>query len=63
MTPLPFDCCRCRPQEPDHNCRNCKRWADHPEQTWGPRTASVATTGSRDEACMYVPISLLEKTK
>lgn len=63
MTPLPFDCCRCIPMQPDHNCKNCKRWFHHPKQVNGPRTAVVNTTDSRDEACMYIPISLQRNCK
>ena len=63
MKPLPFDYARCSPEAPDNYCKNCKRWAAHPEQTWGERTPNVATTNSRDEACIYIPISLMEKKK
>lgn len=64
MRPLPFDHPRCIPVEPDSHCKNCKRWWDHVEQTLCPTgQSSVRTTGSRDEACAYIPISLQEKTK
>lgn len=55
MTPLPFDYCRCKPSDPDDKCRQCKRWADHPEQTWGHRTAYVVTRDSKDVACIHMP--------
>ena len=58
MTPLPFDYTRCRSQQPDNKCRNCRRWADHPEQTWGARQSLVVTNDSKDRACIYMPISL-----
>lgn len=60
MTQLPFDVSRCRPARPDDKCHNCKRWADHPEQVFGHVSPLVNTTDSRDRACMYRPISLLE---
>ena len=59
MTPLPLDYARCAPDEPDNYCKNCKRWAEHPEQTWGERTPCVNTIGSRDNACIFIPISRL----
>lgn len=63
MTTLPVDVTRCRPIAVDQWCRNCKRWADHPEQTHFNVTRVVNTTGSRDEACAYVPISLTKEPK
>lgn len=63
MNTLPFDWCRCVPMVPDHNCQNCKRWLDHQQQVNGPRTAVVHTTDSRDNACMYIPISLQRNDK
>ena len=58
IAPLPTDVTRCRPIVADHYCRNCKRWADHPMQTLVQVTRTVNTTGSGDEACAYVAISL-----
>lgn len=58
IAPLPTDVTRCRPIVVSHYCRNCKRWADHPRQLPVPVTRTVNTTGSSDEACAYVPISL-----
>jgi hypothetical protein len=61
MTPLPWDYFRCKPDQPDSFCCNCKRWADHPEQTHNPYGQSfVSVTDSRNEACDYIPISFLE---
>jgi hypothetical protein len=63
MTPLPFDYARCDALEPDQYCKNCKRWAAHPEQTWGSLGSPCVTVkDSRDEACIYIPISF-EKVK
>lgn len=63
MTALPLDVSRCRPASADSWCSNCKRWADHPEQVTGHVIRLVNTTDSRDHACMYVPVSLLEATQ
>ena len=63
MTTLPTDVTRCRPILVDSWCRNCKRWCDHPEQTHYSVTRTVNTTGTRDEACAFVPISLLKEAK
>ena len=58
MTPLPLDYARCRPDQPDTHCENCKRCVYQPDQTFGDRTPTVNVTGSRDEACIFIPISL-----
>ena len=63
MTLLPADYMLCRPATPGERCHNCRRWADHPEQVIGQITRIVNTTGQRDTACIYIPISLLENTK
>lgn len=61
MTPLPFDYTRCRPKEPDDNCRNCRRWWDHPQQTHNPyRQSFVVTANSKDPACVCMPVSFME---
>jgi hypothetical protein len=60
LTPLPNDYARCQPIEPDDKCRNCKRWSDHPEQTWGARRIYVVTKNSKDKACICVPVSFME---
>lgn len=61
MTPLPFDYTRCRPNEPDDNCQNCRRWWDHPKQTHNPhRQSFVVTTNSKDRACIRMPVSFME---
>lgn len=60
---LPTDVTRCRPILVDSHCRNCQRWADHPEQTHFNVTRTVNTTGSRDEACAYVPINPAKEPK
>lgn len=61
MKNLPTEVTRCRPQEPDSHCANCKRWADHPEQVLWMVVRLVNTTNSRDEACAYVPISRVKE--
>ena len=53
---LPYDYSRCRPDIADHHCRNCQRWADHPDQTWGERTPQHQCGGSVDENCRFIPI-------
>lgn len=60
MTILPSEINRCRPASPSTRCENCRRWADHPEQLIGSIARVVNTTGPKDAACVYVPISLLE---
>ena len=64
MTPmtrtLPWDYFRCQPTQVDAKCENCKRWHDHPDQTFGPRTAFIQVEGSKSEACSHVPISFME---
>lgn len=60
MTALPVDVTRCRPIVVDSHCRNCKRWADHPEHVSHSVTRVVLTTNSRDEACAYAPVSLIK---
>ena len=37
--PLPLDFDRCKPLSESETCNTCQRWADHPNQTWGPRTS------------------------
>jgi hypothetical protein len=59
MTVLPRDVSRCKPLHPAPRCENCKRWVDHPEQVIGSIVSMVNTTGPKDKACMYVPISLM----
>ena len=56
MRTLPYDYHRCQARQPDDKCRECLRWADLPEQTWGPRTPCVARNNSADEHCTYIPI-------
>jgi len=48
---------------PDAKCENCKRWHDHPDQTFGPRTAFIEIEGSKSEACCHFPISLLKENQ
>lgn len=59
---LPWDNFRCKPVTPDAKCENCKRWTDHPDQTFGPRTALLTVADSKSEACSHIPISFLEGT-
>ena len=60
MNQLPFDYARCKPVDPDRNCRNCKRWAELPGQTFSERTCIVVTTNSRNPACIHITLSELE---
>lgn len=55
---LAFDCQRCEVQVPTELCANCKRWAAHPQQTWGPRTPYTSRETSGDH-CDYTPIKEL----
>lgn len=59
--PLPWDFCRCQPQQVDEQCKNCRRWTDQEGQTFGPRTAFVQVPRSKSEACAYLPISFLKE--
>lgn len=62
MKTLPYDYFRCKPINPDSNCKNCKRWSDMQGQTANPHGQSYCTTeNSSSEACSYIPISLMEK--
>lgn len=53
---LPFDDARCKPVILDVWCSNCKRWADHPKQTWGERTPQFSALSPHSESCRYIPI-------
>jgi hypothetical protein len=54
---LPFDYSRCKPDLPDAFCRNCKRWADHPNQTWGERTpCNYGVENSTDFECRFIKV-------
>lgn len=54
---LPFDYERCQPDLPDAFCRNCKRWADHPKQTWGERTpVNYGRENSADHNCRFIKV-------
>jgi len=54
---LPYDYARCNVTLPDHNCKRCQRWANHEDQTWGPRTPQFECVNSFDENCQYIPIN------
>ena len=56
---LPLDVTRCKPVQPDSNCRNCKRWAEMPEQTWGENTTVIVCANSKDIACVHMALSEL----
>jgi hypothetical protein len=60
---LSWDYFRCKPVEPDGKCHNCKRWHDHPDQTFGPQTALLTVADSTSEACSHIPISLLKENQ
>jgi hypothetical protein len=53
--PLPLTEPRCHPMHADFHCKACRRWADHPDQTWSTRTPALSCGGSCDEACACVP--------
>lgn len=53
---LPYDYARCMAILPDHNCKQCQRWAKHPDQTWGQRTPVYEAINSLDERCQHIPI-------
>jgi hypothetical protein len=59
MTPLPLDVARCHPIHADVWCKQCRRYADHPEQTWrlGCVVAAFSCHGSGSEDCRYIPIN------
>lgn len=57
------DVIRCDPEYPDHYCWNCKRFINHPKQVVSERTKIVSVETSKSEACMYMPVSLLERVK
>lgn len=52
---LPYDYTRCQPELASEQCQNCARYADHPDQTWGPRTPIVFVEGQRSAHCQYIP--------
>jgi hypothetical protein len=52
---LPLDYTRCDPYSPDIHCHNCKRFAHHPEQTWGPRTSLIIGVIPQAANCHYIP--------
>jgi hypothetical protein len=58
---LPYDYARCNALLPDHNCKGCKRWAAHEDQTWGERTPQHDCVNSMDEHCLYIPIKKEDK--
>lgn len=60
---LPFDVARCDPFYKDAYCRNCKRWSDHPNQTWGDRTPQSSVDSSSDEGCRYIPIKEISEMR
>lgn len=52
---LPWDCARCKPENPDAFCKRCLRWVDMPEQTFGPRTGIVyGLENSSSSDCLYL---------
>lgn len=57
MRTLPHDYHRCHATQPDSKCRQCLRWADLPDQTWGPRTPQISCPNSTDESCTYIQIT------
>jgi hypothetical protein len=54
MKTLPFDCQRCKPDNPSYRCEMCLRWVDLPGQTFGPRTAYVIVYGPGESGCRFV---------
>lgn len=53
---LPFDDSRCNPVIIGSSCLDCKRWANHPNQTWGERTPQFSVDGPKSKDCRYIPI-------
>ena len=52
---LPFDVARCMPDTPDEHCKECSRWSNHPNQTWGPWTPIMSVENSQSENCKFIP--------
>ena len=52
---LPYDYSRCQPELATDKCQDCARYADHPDQTWGPYTPFVFTDGPLDDRCQFIP--------
>ena len=52
---LPFDAARCIPDTPDEHCKECSRWSNHPNQTWGPWTPIMSVENSQSENCKFIP--------
>lgn len=59
MTPLLPEYTRCKPQIVSSQCENCKRWVDHPEQTFG--NGIVHVLDRKSKSCFYIPVSLQEE--
>jgi len=53
---LPFDVASCHPITIDLWCKNCARWTQHPDQTWGVNTTQIVVESSQDDECRYVRI-------
>ena len=56
---LPFDVARCMPDTPDEQCKECSRWYNHPNQTWGPWTPIMSVENSQSDDCKFIPYNQL----
>lgn len=63
MIPLPPGHMLCRPATVGYKCQNCRRWADHPEQSPSHFGRVVNTTSQRDPACIHMPAYRLKESK
>jgi len=54
MKTLPFDCHRCKPDNPTDKCRECLRWVDLPGQAYGERTAYFMVKAPGESGCDFV---------
>lgn len=54
---LPYDYARCKPELADTKCLDCMRFADHPDQTWGPMTPQHRALSPNHDTCIYISIS------
>jgi hypothetical protein len=62
MIPLPLHMARCHPTAPDIHCKQCRRYADQPDQTWTgvpggkPSVWHMNCLGSESPECRFIPI-------
>jgi hypothetical protein len=53
---LAFDMARCFPMQPDEWCKQCLRWNDLPNQTFGDYQPGFSAISSTDETCKFIPL-------